>query len=130
SILLVEDEPAVRKMTTSVLARAGFSVIEAADGSAGLQVCADPSKTIDLVVTDMVMPHIGGRDLARGVRAVRPGMPMVFMSGYSRTAIDDEEVIANARFVEKPFTADALLAAVREMLDRAAAAAARRSKAS
>jgi PAS domain S-box-containing protein len=123
SILLVDDDPAVRKVTSSVLTNAGYTVIEAFDGVEGLRICSDPSTSIDLVLTDVVMPHMGGRELARGVREVRPGTPMVFMSGYTRTSIADEELIANARFVEKPFTSDALLRAVREMLDRSPTAA-------
>jgi two-component system, cell cycle sensor histidine kinase and response regulator CckA len=122
SILLVEDDAAVRKVTSSIRSKAGYSVVEAINGAAGLAACADRAVSIDLVLTDMVMPQIGGRELATGVRRERPGTPIVFMSGYARTSIGDEELVANERFVEKPFTAEALLRAVREMLDRAPAA--------
>jgi len=121
SILLVEDEPGVRRVTTAMLSGAGYSVIEAADGGQALKLCSDPSVPIDLVLTDMVMPVMGGRDLARNVRSERPGTPMVFISGYSGTSIAADAPIANAVFVEKPFTAAALLQAVREMLDRSRA---------
>jgi CheY-like chemotaxis protein len=122
SILLVEDDVAVRKVTASILRGAGYAVREAVNGADGLRICSDATVAIDLVMTDMVMPVMGGRDLARGVRDVRPGTPMVFMSGYTRASITDEELIANARFLEKPFSADSVLNAVREMLDRRSAA--------
>src|SRR5207302_1406273 len=83
------------KVEGALLRAGGYTVIEAADGSEALRLCADPSVTVDLVLTDMVMPVMGGRELARSVRERYPGTPMVFMSGYSRTAITDEDVIAN-----------------------------------
>jgi len=122
SILLVDDEPAVRRMTTATLTAAGYSVVEAADGSQALKLCADPMVPIDLVVTDMMMPVMDGRELARRVRVERPGTPMVFISGYSTMSMEADALIANGQFVEKPFTADALLGAVRAMLDRSKAA--------
>jgi len=119
SILLVEDDAAVRKVTASILSNAGYTVIEAADGSEALGICHDPAAVIDAVLTDMVMPVMDGPELARGVRVRRPGTPMVFMSGYSRTSIAAEALIANATFIEKPFGAEALLRTIREALDRA-----------
>ena len=117
TILLVEDEASVREVSSRLLSRAGYEVIEAKDGREALDICSDVTTNIDLVITDMVMPEIGGRELARRVREMRPGVPLVFMSGYT----DDEDLRRSylehgSVFLEKPFTPELLLSRTREVL--------------
>jgi CheY-like chemotaxis protein len=123
TVLLVEDDPVVRKMTARVLRRAGYTVIEAGDGLEALRMCSNPDTQFALVLSDMVMPALGGRDLATHVGRLRPGVPTLLMSGYTRDAmVHSAGMSATESFIEKPFTPDALAAKVRDVLDRAAAA--------
>ncbi|MFI5229862.1 MAG: ATP-binding protein [Gemmatimonadales bacterium] len=123
TVLLVEDDAVVRKMTARVLRRAGYVVIEASDGLEALRMCSDPETQFSLVLSDMVMPALGGRDLATHVARLRPGVPTLLMSGYTRDAmVHSAEMSATESFIEKPFTPDTLAAKVRDVLDRAAAA--------
>ena len=123
TVLLVEDDPVVRKMTARVLKRAGYTVIEASDGLEALRMCNNPDTQFYLVVSDMVMPALGGRDLANHVSRLRPGIPTLLMSGYTRDSmLHSAGMSATEAFIEKPFTPDALAAKVRDVLDRAAAA--------
>jgi two-component system cell cycle sensor histidine kinase/response regulator CckA len=116
TILLVEDEKSVRRFLCSVLADAGYVVREASDGREAIQALrAGP---VDLVVTDMVMPHMGGRELTSIVRQEFPGTKLLITSGYLsdpatwRWIMDDR-----LRLLQKPFGPRELLAAVRESLD-------------
>jgi signal transduction histidine kinase len=115
-ILLVEDEEPVREVTARLLRRAGYTVEEHRDGNAALNAFERNSSAFDILVTDMVMPNMGGRELARRIRASRSDLPIVLMSGYT----DDEELRTNvdsrAVFIEKPFTPELLLGKVREAL--------------
>ena len=115
-ILLVEDEEPVREVTARLLRRAGYTVEEHKDGNAALNAFERNSSAFDILVTDMVMPNMGGRELARRIRASRSDLPIVLMSGYT----DDEELRTNvdsrAVFIEKPFTPELLLGKVREAL--------------
>jgi CheY-like chemotaxis protein len=115
-ILLVEDEEPVREVSARLLRRAGYTVIDHADGRSALKAFEQKRNEIDILVTDMMMPGIGGRELARRIRQSRHDMPIVFMSGYT----DDEELRAGldarSAFIEKPFTPELLLAKVREAL--------------
>ncbi|HWH53750.1 MAG TPA: ATP-binding protein [Gemmatimonadaceae bacterium] len=121
TVLLVEDDPVVRKMTARVLKRAGYTVIEASDGLEALRMCNNPDTQFNLVLSDMVMPALGGRDLANHVSRLRPGIPTLLMSGYTRDAVlHSAGMSATEAFIEKPFTPDTLTAKVREVLDRAA----------
>ena len=121
TVLLVEDEPAVREVTRRLLEGAGFRVLTAADGDLALELADTTDATIDVLVTDAVMPHVGGALLASALTARRPRLAVVFVSGYA-----DADAVAHARadgseFVEKPFSGDALLGAIRRALSRAAA---------
>jgi CheY-like chemotaxis protein len=116
TLLLVEDEDAVRNLARRILTRHGYEVIEARNGLEALAMCAGHTGEIHLVVTDVVMPGMGGGELARRLETARPGVPVMLMSGYT----DDEIVrhgIAEARewFLEKPFSPDALLRKVRDV---------------
>jgi two-component system, cell cycle sensor histidine kinase and response regulator CckA len=114
TVLLAEDEPAVRQLARRVLARAGYTVLEAEDGVAALETArSDPR--VDLLLTDLIMPRMGGRELARQLRADRPGLRVLYMSGYADS--DRElELSSTEAFLEKPFNPMALAAKVDELL--------------
>jgi PAS domain S-box-containing protein len=115
TVLLVEDDSQVREVALAILRRHGYVVISACDGDEAVRACAAHPHPIHLLLTDMVMPGITGRELARRLLQIRPGMKVLCMSGYSdadRTA-DDAEL---AR-LQKPFTAEALATSVRAVLD-------------
>jgi PAS domain S-box-containing protein len=118
TVLLVEDEPAVRAIAKRILTRHGYRVLETCNGKEALAVATQHREPIHLVLTDVVMPELGGPALMERLRAVRPEVATLFMSGYT----DDDIVRRGAlelgrRFVQKPFNASGLLAAVREALD-------------
>jgi signal transduction histidine kinase/ActR/RegA family two-component response regulator len=112
-VLVVEDEGAVRDLTTRVLERARFEVTVVADGEAALAALADPDGGFDVVVSDVVMPGVSGAQLADWLFTNRPGVGVVLLSGYVAESLDVAGALARgARFVAKPFTPTALLAAV------------------
>ncbi len=122
TILLVEDEPSLRAMAGRILAKAGYRVCEAADGAGALRLTADPGRRIDLLVTDMVMPGMLGTEVVERVRADRPGLPVLFTTGYAQQVLDFHGIPASELdIVRKPFTEHALLSRVRRALDRAPA---------
>jgi two-component system cell cycle sensor histidine kinase/response regulator CckA len=119
TILLVEDDAAVRTVAASILKRAGYGIIATENGVEALRVCQDTNSRFDLVLSDMVMPGLGGRALASHVSRIRPSTPVVLMSGYTRDAMmHSAELNEGTLFVEKPFTPEALTRKVREALDR------------
>jgi YesN/AraC family two-component response regulator len=93
-------------------------VLEAEHGEHGLRLAAEPGHRIDLVVTDIVMPLMGGRDLAARLRDLRPEVQIIFTSGYTDDEIVRQGALQGTAFLQKPFTADALGRLVREVLDR------------
>jgi PAS domain S-box-containing protein len=116
-VLLVEDEEMVREMTRQVLEMNGYNVLEASHGKEALLICAQHEGRIDLMVTDVVMPQMGGRELAECLAAARPETKVLFMSGYTDDAIVRHGVLhENVNFLQKPFTPDALALKVREVL--------------
>ena len=120
TILLVEDDEPVRGLAARVLRRTGYNVLEATTGVDALRICADAGLTIHLVVTDMMMPEMGGRELARKLAEVHPGAQLIFMSGYTEEAVRKNGFLEQGvAFLEKPFTADALRRTVRHTLDAA-----------
>jgi CheY-like chemotaxis protein len=113
-ILLVEDEPRVRTQARRLLERAGYTVIEAADGEQGEREFRTHGGTIDAVVTDVVMPGLGGADMVARLRELAPAVPVVFVSGF--TAEDrDLPLDERTRFVSKPYTIAALCEAIAEV---------------
>lgn len=119
SILLVEDEPAVCRTTRKFLESQGYSVVATTSADEALIIGAHPETPIDLLITDVVMPGMSGRDLAITLQAVRPGLPCLFMSGYTSDIIASHGVLdPGIDFIEKPFGMDDLCAVVREILDR------------
>ena len=122
-ILLVEDEDAVRLLARRVLETSGYVVLEARNGREGLALCEAHEGPIDLLVTDVVMPELGGRELAEGALKLRPGMKVMFMSGHTQDVVLKEGVQKGAAFLQKPFTPVGLVQRVREALDSDARAA-------
>ncbi|MFL5594407.1 MAG: PAS domain S-box protein [Gemmatimonadaceae bacterium] len=118
TILLVEDEETVRNLATRILRKQGYTVLSARHGREAEGIAGEYRHDIHLVITDVVMPEMGGRDLAASLGALRPDVPILYVSGYT-----DDEIIRRGvleptmAFIEKPFTANALLRKVREMLD-------------
>jgi PAS domain S-box-containing protein len=110
-ILLVEDEPAVRTAAARILRADGYGVVEASSPAAAIEL-AGPGARIDLLVTDMVMPGMSGRDLSRNLRANRPDLGVVYMSGYSEALVMRDSKL-DGPLVQKPFTRDSLLLIVR-----------------
>ncbi len=118
TILLVEDEDAVRSLARRILERQGYTVLEARHGRDALRIAKGHDGALDLVITDVVMPEMSGSELARRLAAQRPGVPLLYMSGYT-----DDEIIRRGvldpgmAFLEKPFTSGSLVRKVREILD-------------
>lgn len=118
TILVAEDEPSVRNIVDRVLTRRGYKVLLAASGEAALKVVEDGA-TFDMLLTDMVMPGISGAVLAERVLALRPGLPVLFMSGYSEESRQFDELHeGRATLLAKPFSPDDLVREVRAVLDR------------
>ncbi len=119
TVLVVEDERQVREFVTRVLSAKGYRVLSAGEGFEALRLCKDCADPVDLLVTDVVMPGMGGRELASRVEAAVPGVRVLFVSGYTDNAVSRHGVLeAGLEFLQKPFTTDALLGKVREILDR------------
>jgi two-component system cell cycle sensor histidine kinase/response regulator CckA len=119
TVLLIEDEDAVRTLARHVLSTCGYMVLEAADGREAVRVAGQHPGRIDLVVSDVVMPHLGGRQLVERLAAVKPGMKVLFVSGYTDNALVRHGVLeAEYAFLQKPFTLTALAQKVREVLDQ------------
>jgi two-component system, cell cycle sensor histidine kinase and response regulator CckA len=124
TILLVEDEKAVRDLTQRILQRGGYRVLSACSGRDALALLAAQSPDLDMVLTDVVMPEIGGQDLAAAVRRMMPTLPVLFMSGYNEEAVlHDGVLVEGSSFLEKPFTPATLLERVRQVLSTAPPAA-------
>ena len=118
TILLVEDEAAVRLLARQILERRGYRVITAENGIEALKLARASSGPVDLLLTDLVMPQMDGRELARELARVWPGLRVLFMSGYTGDAIVGRGLFdPDAALIEKPFTPAALARKVRELLD-------------
>jgi PAS domain S-box-containing protein len=119
TILLVDDEKSLRKLGKRVLTAAGYRVLEASDGAMALRVAAEEVGEIDLVLTDVEMPTLGGRGMVDELHELSPGIRVLFMSGYT-----DNEILrrgirtSETEFLQKPFTAESLCAAVRAVLSK------------
>ncbi len=118
TILLVEDEEAVRAFARTVLERNGYRVLDAAGGMEALARVATRENEVNLLVTDVVMPHMSGRELARSLSRISPSVKVLYVSGYTGNAILDGAILdKGADFLQKPFSSRELLAKVRELLD-------------
>jgi two-component system cell cycle sensor histidine kinase/response regulator CckA len=120
SVLIVEDNEAVRSMLCRVLRTSGYRVLEAANANAALQVCAAQPLAIDMLISDVVMPEMSGIDLATELKRAHPSMRVLLMSGYSGTAMMRHgEIRSDIPFLEKPFNPETITRKVREVLDQA-----------
>jgi PAS domain S-box-containing protein len=118
TVLVVEDDPAVRALTCQVLRAAGYAVLEAGGGEAAAGLAAAHPDPIHLLVTDVVMPGVGGRDLAGQLAARAPALRVLYVSGYTEDAVVRHGVLqAGVHFLQKPFSPLALARKVREVLD-------------
>jgi len=118
TVLLVEDDEQVRALNASILRRNGYQVIEAEDGSAGVLASQRFEGPIDLLLTDVVMPRLSGRELAERVREIRPAVKVLYVSGYTNDSVIHHGILEPGHaFVQKPLAPNALLRKVREVLD-------------
>jgi two-component system cell cycle sensor histidine kinase/response regulator CckA len=121
TVLLVEDEVAVRNLAKRVLQRGGYQVLEAHDGYQALRVASAHDGPIDLLLSDVVMPRMGGRELARRLRDARPGVRVLFVSGYAGVEPARDAVpLAGEEVLEKPYSPESLARAVHDALSRPA----------
>jgi DNA-binding response OmpR family regulator len=119
TLLLVDDEAALRQVIRPGLERHGYNVLEASSGEEALEVAARGAGRIDMLVTDLVMGGMSGKDLAVELRRRHPGIPVLFISGYSHEAQDPDTLIeGSAEFLAKPFDTESLLRRVRSLIDR------------
>jgi two-component system, cell cycle sensor histidine kinase and response regulator CckA len=118
TVLVVEDQIEARSVICETLRRRGYTVIEAVNGPDAIVKGRQPDVVIDVMLTDVVMPGMGGRRVAEVIRATRPELKVVYMSGYTDSAIVDHGILEpGVAFVQKPFATDTLLRRIREVLD-------------
>jgi two-component system cell cycle sensor histidine kinase/response regulator CckA len=121
TILLVEDEPDIRDFVGEVLQDQGYTVLEARDGEDALRVVEQYREPLHLVLTDVAMPKLGGRDLVARLLAQHPHLNVLYMSGYTDDALGARSVLeAGATLLAKPFTPRELVSTVRQVLDATA----------
>lgn len=119
TILLAEDDPAVRQAVASILEAGGYQVIAAGDGGEAIRLAEQHDGAVALLLTDVVMPDMSGRELANLLVDRRPGLAVLFMSGYTDNAIVHHgRLDPGTAFIQKPFGSGALLAKLRDVLDR------------
>jgi two-component system, cell cycle sensor histidine kinase and response regulator CckA len=114
TILLVDDDEAVRRFARRILVQQGFHVIEACDGAEALEVASAYARPVDLLLTDVIMPKVNGLVLARGLLQERPGIRVLYISGY----VEKSMLLAKhpeSILLQKPFTPETLIAAVRQV---------------
>jgi CheY-like chemotaxis protein len=117
TILLVEDEAAVRALARKILSHSGYRVLDAADGAIALRLAASHVGEIDLVLTDVAMPNLGGRGMVEELRELSQDTRVLFMSGYPKEEVFPDSNVAKATaYLQKPFTGETLLAEVRAAL--------------
>ncbi|RJP56240.1 MAG: response regulator, partial [Deltaproteobacteria bacterium] len=119
TILIVEDEETVRKLTVRVLERQGYKLLEASDGNEALLLCEEFKDSIHLILTDVVMPGMSGRKLVDFLKEICPEIKALYMSGYTDNAIVHHGMLEEGiEFIQKPFTMEKLAGKVREVLDK------------
>jgi CheY-like chemotaxis protein len=118
TVLVVDDEPSVLRVASKVLRRAGYEILEALGGEEALRIADEFDGTIDLLLTDVVMPGLGGRELGERIRELHPRTALLFMSGYTQDEVLLQGVRADdVNHISKPFTVSGLRDKVREVLE-------------
>ncbi|HNT35952.1 MAG TPA: response regulator, partial [bacterium] len=118
TVLLVEDESAILRLAQTMLERWGYRVLTASKPSEAIQIAQSYPESIHLLITDVIMPEMNGRDLTRHIASLRPGMKVLFTSGYTANVIAHHGVLdAGVHFMQKPFSMEDLAHKVREALD-------------
>ena len=119
TVLVVEDENAVRELTVKMLRQLGYTVLTAASGAEAIEICQNPDSTISLLVTDVIMPSMSGRQLADRLLAMRPEIKVLYLSGYTEDTVSDHGVLEEGvNFLPKPFAREVLGRKIREILAR------------
>ena len=116
TILVVDDEPMVLGFLTGTLSRYGYRVVQAESGAQALRLCKDRGHTIDLILTDVVMPGLNGKELVDAIRGLGLEPKTLFMSGFARDVAAETGFTEWAFFIQKPFTPTQLVGKVREVL--------------
>ena len=117
-VLLVEDDEALRDLALAILTSCGYAVITTKDSQEALRICESRASSIDLLLTDVVMPGISGRVLAQEILSRNPRAKVLYMSGYTKNVIVHHGVLdSGTHFLQKPFTPSLLAGKVREVLD-------------
>jgi CheY-like chemotaxis protein len=120
-VLLVEDYEPIRTIAAEVLRSNGYTVVEAQDAGEAINISEQQRQTFDLLLTDVAMPKMSGQELAQRLTSRRPGMPVLYMTGFAEGALLEGPMLpAGAALLEKPFVPDSLVEAVRSALDRRA----------
>jgi CheY-like chemotaxis protein len=118
TVLIVDDEPMILRVAQTALERLGYRVLSASDGLDGLEVATGSNARIDLLITDVVMPRLGGRELAGRLQALGSGLKVLYTSGYAENAIAHHGVLLDGvHFLQKPYALATLARRVREILD-------------
>jgi two-component system, cell cycle sensor histidine kinase and response regulator CckA len=116
-VLVVEDEPALREVTRRILARNGYQVLVAADGNQAIEAATACPQRLDVLLTDVVMPGMQGREVAERVRMLQPDVRVLFMSGYTQGLLGAQQVLApGVSLIEKPFSEGSLLTKLRSVI--------------
>jgi CheY-like chemotaxis protein len=118
TVLVLDDEDSVRRLVTAVLESAGYLVLPAAEGAHALDIARSHPEPIALLITDMTMPEMDGREAADAVRALRPQCRVLFMSGYPLQVALPDGIAATDGFIQKPFVPRMLVQRVREVLNQ------------
>ncbi len=120
SIIVVDDDAAVRRIASRILAEEGFHVLEASDGDEAIQLAERHGPEVGLVVTDIVMPRLNGIELLERLSRIQPSVPVVLMSGYTSNELMGRALVAPCGILRKPFAPEALIGEVRRCLATAA----------
>ena len=119
TVLIVEDDDGLRKLSQKILQQRGYRVLAAENGEDAMRISKEHEGPIDLMITDVVMPKMNGREVAERLQPLHPQMKVIYMSGYTDNAIAHHGVLApGLNFLEKPFSPGVLARKVREVLDK------------
>lgn len=119
TILVVEDESAVRNLAVTALHQFGYKVLEAGSGTDALQVCRNLKKPVDLILTDVIMPNMSGPELVQQIRSTWKNVKALYMSGYTQNTITNHGTLkAGVDYISKPFRPQELVTMVRKVLDK------------